>query len=230
MTFSINARCARTGQIGIAALTGVQSVGMLVCHALPGIGSIASQALLNPYLAYDGLRLLQAGFSAEEALRRVLAADPEPHSRQVGVVDWEGRTAAWTGEQTLAWSGQLARSGFTTQGNRLVGPQVLEAVVESMTASVDMDLAERLMRALVSGAEVGGDVKGERSANIMVFGAQEYPLCDLRVDDHCDATGELQRLYEKYRDVVLPTVRTLPKRSEISQPTDADPHNGGADG
>lgn len=221
MTFSINARCPRTGQIGIAALTGVQSVGMLVCHAMPGVGSIASQALLNPYLAYDGLRLLQAGISPAETLQRVLAVDPEPDSRQVGIVDAQGRVAAWTGEETLAWSGQLSGTGFTTQGNRLVGPQVLDRIVQSMTDNAGLDLAERLLRALVAGAEAGGDSKGERSGNIMVFAGEEYPLCDLRVDDHPDATGELQRLYRRYRDRVLPTLQNLPRRSDISPPAGA---------
>src|SRR5690554_7219108 len=56
MTFSIAALCPRTGQIGIAATTAAQSVGKLACHALPGVGAFASQARLNPYLAYDGLR------------------------------------------------------------------------------------------------------------------------------------------------------------------------------
>lgn len=67
MTFSITARCQRTGQIGVAATTALQSVGKLACHALPNVGGFASQAVLNPYLAYDGLRLLQAGVSAEQA-------------------------------------------------------------------------------------------------------------------------------------------------------------------
>lgn len=226
MTFSINARCARTGQIGIAALTGVQSVGMLVCHAVPGIGSIASQALLNPYLAYDGLRLLQAGYSAEQVLERVLAADPEPHSRQLGIVDAQGRTAAWTGKQTIVWSGERAGSGFTTQGNRLAGPQVLERMAQTMKSTAHLDLAERLLRSLVAGAQEGGDVQGERSANVMVFGEEEYPLCDLRVDDHPDATEELQRLYKKYSQRVLPTVLRLPKRSDIPRPTDACTRDG----
>ena len=74
MTFSIAARCQRTGQIGVA-VTALQAVGKLVCHAIPNVGGCVSHALLNPYLAYDGLRLLQAGVSAQEALDRVLAVD-----------------------------------------------------------------------------------------------------------------------------------------------------------
>lgn len=43
MTFSIAARCARTGQIGVAAATAVQAVGKLACHAIANVRAIVSQ-------------------------------------------------------------------------------------------------------------------------------------------------------------------------------------------
>ncbi len=222
MTFSIAARCPRSGQIGIAATTAVQAVGKLACHAIPNVGAFASQALLNPYLAYDGLRLLQAGLPAERALDGVLATDPLPENRQAGVVDRQGRTAAWTGSETIPWSGHLAGRGFTTQGNRLAGPQVLERVVESMHATEHLTLAERLVLALQAGAEAGGDIKGERSTNVMVFSEEEYPLCDIRIDEHDDAMAELSRLWKLYVEELLPTVREIPKRHEIPRPDAGD--------
>ncbi|MEK2481539.1 DUF1028 domain-containing protein, partial [Lactobacillus acidophilus] len=74
MTFSIVAWCARTNQVGVAAATAVQAVGKLACHAIANVGAIASQAMTNPYLAYDGLRLLERGVSAQDALQRVMAS------------------------------------------------------------------------------------------------------------------------------------------------------------
>lgn len=218
MTFSIAARCPRTGQIGIAATTAVQAVGKLACHAIPNVGAFASQALLNPYLAYDGLRLLQAGATAQQALERVLATDPRPEDRQAGVVDDQGRTAAWTGSQTIPWSGHRSGRYFTTQGNRLTGPQVLERVIESMQSTESLSLAERLVHALQAGADAGGDIKGEKSCNVMVFSDEEYPLCDIRIDQHEDAMGELSRLYRLYEDELLPTVLQIPKREDIPEP------------
>jgi uncharacterized Ntn-hydrolase superfamily protein len=221
MTFSIVARCPRTGQIGVAASTALQAVGKLACHGIANVGAIASQALLNPYLAYDGLRLLQKGASAEEALQRVLAVDPDVDHRQVGIVDRHGRTAAWTGADTIDWSGQRPGRCFIAQGNRLAGPKVLEAVADTMHALDDHDLAERLVRALQAGVEIGGDTKGERSANVLVFAEQEYPLCDIRIDDHDAPMAELDRLYELYEAEVLPNVLKLPKRSDIARPDDS---------
>lgn len=61
MTFSIVARCPRTSEFGVGALTAVMGVGKLVGHASPGVGAVASQASMNPYLAIDGLRLMAEG-------------------------------------------------------------------------------------------------------------------------------------------------------------------------
>lgn len=218
MTFSIAARCQRTGQIGIAATTALQSVGKLACHAMPEVGAFASQARLNPYLAYDGLRLLQRGVGAEQALERVLETDPRRQERQAGVVDRLGNTAAWTGTENIPWAGHVAGRAFTAQGNRLAGPQVLDRVVESMHQTEHLDLAQRLVLALKAGAQAGGDTKGERSINVMVFAREEYPLCDIRIDDHDDPITELERLYRLYEDDILPVVLELPKRDEVSEP------------
>jgi len=218
MTFSIVARCARTGQIGVAAATAVQAVGKLACHAQPQVGAIASQAKTNPYLAYDGLRLLERGMSADEALRRVLAADIDAEVRQVGVVDGEGRTAAWTGVKAIPWAGHLAGRACCVQGNRLAGPQVLERALSSMHATEHLDLAERLTLALIAGDEAGGDLHGERSVNVLVFSTEEYALCDIRIDDHPSPMQELRRLFQVYREKILPNVLTLPRRADMPRP------------
>jgi uncharacterized Ntn-hydrolase superfamily protein len=218
VTFSVVARCKRTGHIGVAATTALQSVGKLACHAIPNVGAIASQALLNPYLAYDGLRLLEQGVSAEEALRRVLAGDPDAQSRQVGVADNQGRVAAWSGAKNIQWSGHLFGPSFSAQGNRLAGPQVLERIARTMRETEHLELAERFSLALQGGEEVGGDTKGERSLNILVFGEEEYPLCDIRIDDHDQPMQELRRLFKLYQEQILPTVEKLPKRSDIPRP------------
>ena len=218
MTFSIVARCERTDQIGVAATTALQAVGKLACHAIANVGAIASQALLNPYLAYDGLRLLEQGVSAQDALDRVLAGDPDVQNRQVGVVDKQGRTAAWTGPETIKWSGHVSGRNFSTQGNRLAGPQVLERVVQTMHETEQLDLAERLTLALQAGEEVGGDTKGERSVNVLVFTAEEYPLCDIRIDDHDHPMQELRRLFKLYQDEILPNLLKIPKRADIPRP------------
>lgn len=215
MTFSIVARCPRTGQLGVAASTAVQAVGKLACHAVPNIGAVASQALVNPYLAYDALRLLEQGVEADAALKRVLALESQPQSRQVGIVDHQGRVAAWTGAENIPWAGHIEGKQCMIQGNRLVGPWVLERMLQVMHDVEYLSLAERLVRTIQAGAVVGGDRYGERSVNVMVFGAEEYPLCDIRIDDHDQPMQELERLFVLYQNKVLPEVLKMPRRCDV---------------
>jgi uncharacterized Ntn-hydrolase superfamily protein len=78
VTFSIVARCPRTGQFGIGAATGVPAVGKLLTHAAAGVGAVATQAKLNPYIGIDGVADLASGLRAGEVRARRLAADPSP--------------------------------------------------------------------------------------------------------------------------------------------------------
>ena len=61
MTWSIIARDPLTGQIGIAVATRFFAVGARVPHIAPGIGGVATQALVNPYYGIDGVKLLREG-------------------------------------------------------------------------------------------------------------------------------------------------------------------------
>lgn len=196
MTFSITARCARTGQLGVAVSTAVPGVGWWVPYVEPDVGAIASQALCNPYLGVVGLRLLRGGASAEEALERVLSADPMRERRQLAVVDAQGRSAAFTGSETHAWQGHQTRRDYAAAGNTLVGAQVVQALADVMDATADQELSERLMRALEAAQEAGGDNRGRCSAAIRVFDHEQYPYLDARVDDHSDPVPELRRLVE----------------------------------
>jgi hypothetical protein len=45
-----------------------------------------------------------------------------------------------------------------------------------------------------AGEAAGGDKRGKQSAALRIHTDQEYPALDLRVDDHDDPLGELERL------------------------------------
>ena len=214
MTFSVVAHCPRTGEFGVGALTAMVGVGKLACHARAGAGAFASQATLNPYLAYDGLRLLGAGRPAQEALDMVLAGDPGREVRQCGVVDATGRVAAFTGARTIDWSGHLLGDGFAVQGNRLVGRETLEAAARAFAADPGLDLSERILRALEAGEATGADTDGALSATLTVYGVEEYPLWDLRVDHADDPAAELRRVHKQIGDQLLPAIERLPTRDD----------------
>lgn len=220
MTFSVVARCARTGKCGVGATTAATAVGKLASHAMAHHGAVATQATMNPYIGYDGLRLLERGYDANRALERLMANDRHPQVRQVGIVDRNGNTAVWTGNENLPWAGHRHGRGFSVQGNRLAGPEVLDAVIDVMHANENKELAERLLLAIEAGDSLGGDRKGERSANIFVFHEEEYPQWDIRVDDHEEPVKELRRLYQLFLEKLLPHVEAMPTRKDYPKLVD----------
>src|SRR5258708_38721566 len=96
MTWSIIARDSLTGQIGIAVATRFFAVGARVPHIAPGIGGIATQALVNPYYGIDGVRLLREGKSPRELVATLLAGDSGRESRQLQIMDARGQITAPT--------------------------------------------------------------------------------------------------------------------------------------
>lgn len=222
MTFSIVARCPRSGQFGIAAATGVPAVGKLLTHAAAGVGAVATQARLNPYLGIDGLVLLREGLPAAAVLERLRQGDPGREQRQVGLVDAAGRVAAWTGDDCLHWAGQRLGEGYAVQGNRLAGPAVLEQAAETFERLAGRPLSERLIEALARGDEAGGDTKGERSATLFLMDREDYPLWDIRVDDHPRPIAELKRLYGVFEREVIPHIRRMPTRDDPGGAADAE--------
>lgn len=196
MTFSITARCPRTGALGVAVSSKALASGARVPYCRAGVGSIASQAFANPLLGIDGLTLLEQGLPAERVLERVIENDTGRDLRQVAIVDKEGRTASHTGTRCIPWAGAITGAGHVCAGNILVAEEVVQAMSQAFEASVDDELPERLMRALEAGQEAGGDRRGRQSAGIYVVDRDEYSWYDLRVDDHPDPVPELRRIYE----------------------------------
>ena len=69
------------------------------------------------------------------------------------------------------------------------------------------------MRALEAGQAGGGDKRGRQCAALLVVDREEYPLWDLRVDEHPQPVAELRRVAEVARLDLLPFVEGLPTRS-----------------
>lgn len=213
MTFSIVGRCVRTGQLGVAVSTKVPAVGMLCPFARPGVGAIATQSFVNPYLGADGLELLAQGYSAQETLDRLIADDPGRDVRQLGVVDAQGRSAAFSGQSCVGWFGHQTGEHFTAQGNMLVGAETVEAMAAAFATNEAADLPERLLRALEAGQAAGGDKRGRQSAALYVVDRETaYAYRDLRVDEHPDPVAELRRVFAVAQEQLVPFLGRLPTR------------------
>jgi uncharacterized Ntn-hydrolase superfamily protein len=199
MTWSIIARDEATGRIGIAVATCAFAVGSRVPHIRTGVGAVASQARSNPYFGPRGLALLAAGASAEDAIRMLMSADTGRDHRQVHVMDRNGNVAAATGTSCIPWCGHLVRETFSIAGNMLAGEDVILATADAYTGNADKPFARRLLAALRAGEAAGGDKRGKQSAALLIHDSEEYPLIDIRVDDHADPLAELTRLEAVHR-------------------------------
>lgn len=213
-TFSIAARCPRTGMLGVAVSTAVPGVGGICPFVKEGVGAIATQSWVNPYLGIDGLKLLEQGLSAQETLDRLIAEDPGRDVRQLGIVDAQGRSAAHTGKDCVDWAGHLTGEGWSVQGNMLVGAATVERMADAAQTTVPLDLAERLMIVLEAGQAAGGDKRGKQSAALKVFHEEQFPWLDLRVDEHRNPVAELRRVLEVAKQQVVPFVKGMPSRTD----------------
>lgn len=198
MTFSIVARCPKTLALGVCVSTAAPAVGSVVPHVEAKVGAIATQAQTNILYGINGLKLLKMGFSPKTALEAMLKEDPEREKRQVAIIDKDGRTAAFTGKETLEWKGHLIGENYVVAGNLLAGAQVIEAMAQTFENSKG-NLAERLLKALEAGQKAGGDKRGRASAALLVADKPPLPtrpFIDLRVDDHPNPIAELRRIWE----------------------------------
>ncbi|BAL99161.1 MULTISPECIES: DUF1028 domain-containing protein [Caldilinea] len=210
MTFSIVAWDEATGQTGVAVSTKFLAVGSLCPFAKAGVGAVATQAFVNPTFGPRGLRLLEEGVAPEDVIAILLKSDDGREHRQLHLVDRYGRTAAFTGSETVEWAGHKTFPYFSVAGNMLSNAQVIEAMAEAYQASMDQPLAERLIRALEAGQLAGGDKRGRQSAALYIMSTEVYPMLDLRVDDHPDPVAELRRIYEEAKKEFIPFQQFLP--------------------
>jgi uncharacterized Ntn-hydrolase superfamily protein len=220
MTWSIIARDTATGQIGIAVATRFFAVGARVPHIAAGIGGIATQALTNPYYGIDGLRLLREGRRPRDIVDTLIAADPGRESRQLHIMDASGRIAAHTGNECVDWCGHVEGNGFSMAGNMLAGARVLDDTAAAYLANQNLPFARRLIAAMRSGEAAGGDKRGRQSAALLIYADEEWSDLDLRVDDHGDPLGELERLEQVSRERWVHFRKYVPTRKNPAGITD----------
>ena len=198
-TYSIVARDAETGQLGVAVQSHWFSVGSIVSWAEPGIGAVATQSFVEPDYGPLGLQLMRAGKDASQALQALLAVDEHANVRQVGMVDANGNVANYTGDMAIVEHCDLIGDGFAVQANLMWKPTVCEAMKAAYESSGG-DLAERMMFALEAAEGEGGDIRGKQSAALLVVNGDRGEsawagrVFDLRVEDHPEPLVELRRL------------------------------------
>jgi uncharacterized Ntn-hydrolase superfamily protein len=205
-TYSIVARDPATGELGVAVQSHWFGVGAVVSWAEAGVGAVATQSFVDPGYGERLLTLLKRGVAPSEALQQLIAADTQRDVRQVAVVDTQGRVAVHTGSKAIAAAGHQVGGAYSVQANLMGNARVWPAMA-SAYESARGDLADRLLAALEAAQRVGGDIRGQQSAVLLVVrptssgrpwsGADR--VFDVRVDDHPQPLTELKRLIRLQR-------------------------------
>jgi uncharacterized Ntn-hydrolase superfamily protein len=206
MTFSLVARCDRTGQFGMVIASSSPAVAARCAHVRAGVGAVASQNITDPALGSLILDRLEAGMTAGAALRAVIDGRSHTDYRQLLVVDLEGTTAVHSGSQVLGVWGDARGNGCAAGGNLLADAEVPAAMVAAFGTAAG-HLGERLMQALEAGLKAGGEAGPVRSAGVKVADRLSWPLVDLRIDWAEGPIGMLRTAWDVYAPQMLAYVQ-----------------------
>lgn len=202
MTFSIVARCNKTGQLGAAVSSSSPAVAARCIRGKSGVGIATSQNITDPQLAHILLDLIKYDVSPHEAIQELVANTDFIEYRQLLVLNMQGHSAAYSGEKTLGIYNTYQATDVACAGNLLDNPNVPYAMGQAFEQSEGV-LAERLLIAMQAGLKAGGEAGDVHSAGLMVVDKVEWPIIDLRVDwSELDPIGELYSLWKIYQPQV----------------------------
>ncbi|MGL4237877.1 DUF1028 domain-containing protein [Tabrizicola sp.] len=197
MTFSLIARCAKTGQFGMAISSSSPAVAARCAHVRAGVGAVASQNITDPALGPLILDRLAEGLTAPEALRAITRGRQHIEYRQLLVIDRTGSTAIHSGSQVLGLWAEARAENCAAGGNLLANELIPLAMVETFTGALG-HLGERLMQALEAGLKAGGEAGPVRSAGLKIADRLSWPLVDLRIDWADDPIAMLRAAWDVY--------------------------------
>jgi uncharacterized Ntn-hydrolase superfamily protein len=200
-TFSIVAYDPGRKEWGVAVQSKFLAAGAVVPWARAGAGAVATQSYANLLYGEDGLNMMASGKSAADTLDALTTKDENKGQRQAGMVDANGKAAAFTGDDCYDWAGHIVGEGFACQGNILI-PGTVEAMAKRYeeARTSEGELADWLVETLAAGQAAGGDSRGRQSASVLVvregggYGGNNDCYLDLRVDDHPTPIKELSRI------------------------------------
>ena len=203
-TYSIVALDEKTGELGVAVQSHWFSVGSVVPWARAGVGAVATQSFVRVEYGPQGLDLMEAGSTAEEALIELLNSDDAAAVRQVAMIDINGDVAAHTGENCIWAAGHQTGKNYSVQANLMENETVWPAMAEAFEKSRG-GLADRMLAALEAAEAEGGDIRGRQSAAMLIVTGQPTGIpwkdivLELRIEDHPDPLAELKRLIRIHR-------------------------------
>ncbi|MGX8012968.1 DUF1028 domain-containing protein [Mesorhizobium sp. ORM8.1] len=180
MTFSIVARCRRTGMFGVAVSSSSPAVAARCAYAQAGVGAVASQNVTDPTLGPRALGLMAGGASAAEAVA-ILKRTAFAEYRQVLAVDAAGGSAIHSGPKALGIWAEARGADVACGGNLLANDAIPQAMVDAFLAS-EGHLGDRLIATMRAALKAGGEAGPVRSAGMKLVRDVSWPVADLRCD------------------------------------------------
>ena len=202
MTFSVLGFCRRTRKAGFAQATSTPAVGWRCTDVVRTRGIVTVQAYGDYRQLQIAKRLMELGLTPTKVLKDLSEGDEFIEYRQIAVLDFDGRTAVYTGPRARSWAGHVVGVDHVATGNVLVGESVVRAMSEAFLASGQDELEDRLMRSLEAGRDAGGQPDGQTSSAIIVYDKHEFPTVNLRVDAALEPVGELRRIYDWFKPLI----------------------------
>jgi uncharacterized Ntn-hydrolase superfamily protein len=199
VTFSIAARCARTGMFGVAVVSSSPAVAARCAYVRAGVGAACTQNVTDPRLGPALLDALAAGADADAALAGVVAGTAHIEHRQLAVVDVRGTARAYSGTHTLGTHAAVTGPDVAAAGNLLASVAVPQAMVAAFLDRPRDHLGDRLVAALRAAADAGGEQGPVHSGGLLLADAVPWPVTDLRVDHSDDPIGGLADLWQLWR-------------------------------
>ena len=198
MTFSIAARCARTGMLGIAVSSSSPAVAARCAYARAQVGAVGSQNITDPTLGPRLLDLMALGATAPEAVRIVAESAAHITFRQLLAVDALGRTGVFSGSKTLGTYAAAEGESAAAAGNMLRSRMVPERMLSTFVGSTGA-LGSRLLVAMRAGLAAGGEEGPVHSSGLLIVRDVSWPVANLRVDwSDADPIADLERLWALY--------------------------------
>src|SRR5262245_10694631 len=199
MTFSIAARDADTGMLGVAVSSSSPAVAARCAHARAGVGAFGTQNITDPRLGPSGLDLMAKGASAEEAIAILTQSTPHVEFRQLTAVDAKGGTAAHSGARTLGTHATARAHNVVAAGNLLRHDEIPAKMVAAFQRAQG-HLGDRLLTAMAAALAAGGEEGPVHSAGLLLVRDVPWPVADLRVDwSDGDPIADLTRLWNIYK-------------------------------
>ena len=198
MTYSIIGRDPASGELGVLLASFYYGCAPRTIIAAPGAGIVVMQMVPDMRYAAVGIPRMSEGQDPKRILDDLLDEDTAKPIRQVAMLRVDGSVAVFTGEGCIPSSGHMTGRDCCAQGAMVASESVWIETVKAFEASTGR-LADRLVAAMRAGEAAGGDIRGKRTAAMLVISSKVHTSwvksrpVDIRIDDHSDPLGEVER-------------------------------------